>query len=469
MTPLIATVVYAIAILGLFWLDRDRNSRVSSALWIPVAWMFLAGSRMVSQWLLTTPLDDTPTQYLEGSPLDRLILAGLLAVAIIVLLNRRRQVGALLPANGPILLFFAYCAISIFWSDYPEIAFKRWTKALGDLVMVLVALTEADPSVALKRLLARTGFLLIPISVLLIKYYPDVGRAYIRWSWTPVYTGATTNKNFLGMICVIFGLASLWRFLQAIRSPGSSRRSGLLIAHGTVLAMVLWLFWMANSLTSLSCFVMGAGLITISYMSPLARKPAFVHLLVAAMLSVAFSVLFLNIGTSLVENLGRDSTLTGRTELWKQVLGMSANPFVGAGFESFWLGQTLDKLWSKYWWHPNEAHNGYLEVYLNLGWMWIALLALLLVKGYRNVVNNVRRVPDVGSLGLAYFVVAVAYNFTEAGFRMFNPVWIGLLLAITAVPQASVIEAPDVDERVGSDQRYQEMSAAGTHIYEEVI
>ncbi len=148
---------------------------------------------------------------------------------------------------------------------------------------------------------------------------------------------------------------------------------------------------------------------------------------------------------------------------------MSANPFVGAGFESFWLGQTLDKLWSKYWWHPNEAHNGYLEVYLNLGWMGIALLALLLVKGYRNVVNNVRRVPDVGSLGLAYFVVAVAYNFTEAGFRMFNPVWIGLLLAITAVPQASVIEAPDVDERVGSDQRYQEMSAAGTHIYEEVI
>src|SRR6266478_7072599 len=89
MTPLIATVVYAIAILGLFWLDRDRNSGVSSALWIPVAWMFIAGSRMVSQWLLTTPLDDTPTQYLEGSPLDRLILAGLLAVAIIVLLNRR--------------------------------------------------------------------------------------------------------------------------------------------------------------------------------------------------------------------------------------------------------------------------------------------------------------------------------------------------------------------------------------------
>src|SRR6266478_8217575 len=277
MTPLIATVVYAIAILGLFWLGRDRNSRVSSALWIPVAWMFLAGSRMVSQWLLTTPLDDTPTQYLEGSPLDRLILAGLLAVAIIVLLNRRRQVGALLPANGPILLFFAYCAISIFWSDYPEIAFKRWTKALGDLVMVLVALTEADPSVALKRLLARTGFLLIPISVLLIKYYPDLGRGYNPWVWTPYYTGVATTKNLLGMISLIFGLGSLWRIFQAFDRGDRKRRIGRLIAHGALLAMVLWLFWVANSVTSLSCFVLGAGLMVVARMLRLAQKPLFVN------------------------------------------------------------------------------------------------------------------------------------------------------------------------------------------------
>ena len=51
MTPGIATVVFAVGILGLFALDWDRNARTSKALWLPVVWVSLAGSRMVSQWL----------------------------------------------------------------------------------------------------------------------------------------------------------------------------------------------------------------------------------------------------------------------------------------------------------------------------------------------------------------------------------------------------------------------------------
>ncbi len=51
MTSVIATVFFAVGILGLFALDRDRNARTSKALWLPVIWMSLAGSRMVSQWL----------------------------------------------------------------------------------------------------------------------------------------------------------------------------------------------------------------------------------------------------------------------------------------------------------------------------------------------------------------------------------------------------------------------------------
>ena len=75
--------------------------------------------------------------------------------------------------NAPILLFFSYCAVSILWSDYPDVALRRWIKALGDLVMVMIILTDPEPLAALKRFLARTGFLLVPVSVLLIKYYPD--------------------------------------------------------------------------------------------------------------------------------------------------------------------------------------------------------------------------------------------------------------------------------------------------------
>src|SRR6266478_3854667 len=295
MSPPIATVVFAFGILGLFWLERDRNSRVSGALWIPVVWMLIAGSRMVSEWLQVAPAT-TVDQYLEGSPLDRLVLGSLLAAGLIVLVSRGTKVVTVLRANGPILLFFFYCAVSVLWSDYPDVAFKRWTKAVGDLVMVLVVLTDDDPLAALKRLLARAGFLLIPVSVLLIKYYPDIGRGYNPWIWTPYYTGVATTKNLLGMISLIFGLGSLWRIFQEFRSGDRKHRTGPLIAHGALLAMVLWLFWVANSVTSLSCFVLGAGLMVVARMLRLAQKPLFVNLFVAAVLARLYGAmrLFVN-------------------------------------------------------------------------------------------------------------------------------------------------------------------------------
>ncbi len=453
MSPIIATVVFALGILGLFVLDRDRKASTSKALWIPVLWLWIAGSRPVSVWLQMAPPLDSPDQYLDGSPLDRLVFTALLAAGLMVLISRRRQVGTLLRRNGPILLFFFYCALSILWSDYPFVAFKRWTKAVGDVVMVLIVLTDPDRSSAVKRLLARAGFLLVPLSILFIKYYPDMGRAYSPWTWTPTYTGVTMGKNLLGMICLIFGLGSTWRFLQAFRGGEGTHRPSTLIAHGALLAMVLWLFSTANSVTSLSCFLLAGGLMAVTSIPALARRPAVVHLLVGAVVFLSLSVLFVDVGMGIVQAVGREPTLTGRTVLWSQLLSMNSNPLFGTGFESFWLGPRLEEFWSIYWWRPNEAHNGYLEVLLNLGWTGVALLAVVMVVGYRNVVGAFRRDPEAGRLRLSYFVVAAAYGFTEAAFRMMNPVWIAFLLAIMAAPKdASWADraAPSGPARVGT-------------------
>src|SRR6266705_2447694 len=102
----VATVVYGFVILALCLSDRDRESRASSssALWIPVAWASIGASRAVSQWLQVGPAMESPDQYLEGSPLDLLILTGLLAAGLMVLVARGQRAGMFLRANGPILL-----------------------------------------------------------------------------------------------------------------------------------------------------------------------------------------------------------------------------------------------------------------------------------------------------------------------------------------------------------------------------
>jgi exopolysaccharide production protein ExoQ len=435
MPPWIASFIFAIGIAGLFILNRDREVRTSKALWLPVFWLLIAGSRPVSVWLQMEP-PSSPDQYLEGSPLDRTVFLGLLAAGVLVLIARQKTVARFLRANGLFLLFLFYCAASITWSDYPEVAFKRWIKFFGDFVMVLIVLTDLNQLGAIKRVLARVGFLLLPLSVLFIKYYPELGRAYApHWEGTAFYVGVASDKNMLGMTCLVFGLGSVWCSLQQLQSHERTRRIRTLIAHGTILAVVVWLFRMANSMTSLSCFLMASTLLVATSPQRLARKPWLVHLLMVMMLSLSVFALFFNVGSGLLENLGRDRTLTGRTELWEQVVELTPNPILGTGFESFWLGQRLEKLWRIYWWHPNESHNGYLEVYLNLGWIGLGLLVMMLVTGYRSVIRLLSWDPEVGGLSLAYFFVGVAYNFTEAAIKTTSLVWIAFALAITLIPQ----------------------------------
>ena len=440
----LVTLAYVISILSLFFLNRGRDEQTSKAVWIPVVWLSIAGSRMVSEWMSgpVAPGTVSGNLYIEGSPFDRNLLTILLLVGVVVLLLRGRRVAALLKSNWPILLFFFYCLLSIAWSDFPDVAFKRWVKALGDIVMVLVVLTDTNPSAAVKRLLARVGFVLIPISILFIKYYPFWGRAYDPGAWTPMYTGVTTNKNQLGMIALIAGLGAVWRFLHIPRTERHTRNPQQFVAEGILLAMAFWLLYKANSATSLSCFLMAGILILLTNRAWFRRMPLLTHALVFSMLAVSSFALFSDSGGGLLGTLGRNSTLTGRTDIWNQVLSMAESPFLGTGFESFWLGPRLQKIWNIWWWHPNEAHNGYIEVYLNLGWVGLTLLGVVLVTGYRNIIATFRTKPDMAEIKLAYFFVAIVYNFTESAIRTMNPVWIVFLLSVIVIPDAPALEEP---------------------------
>ena len=135
----------------------------------------------------------------------------------------------------------------------------------------------------------------------------------------------------------------------------------------------------------------------------------------------------------MVEALGKDPTLTGRTEIWNLLLGLRTNPWVGTGFESFWLGPRVRALWDALDGFPvNEAHNAYIEVYLNLGWVGICFIGLLLVTGYKRVTSAIRRDSSKASLFLGFLLCTIFYSFTEAAFRLMSPALIFLYLVIVA-------------------------------------
>jgi O-antigen ligase len=127
--------------------------------------------------------------------------------------------------------------------------------------------------------------------------------------------------------------------------------------------------------------------------------------------------------TDAIQLLGKDTTLSDRTLLWSELLKVKINPLFGTGFESFWLGERFRKFAESRWWQPNQAHNGYLETYLNLGLVGLILLIVLLIatfwKGRRELLTNFQ----FGRFRLGFLAAVVAYNWTEASFKNISAIW----------------------------------------------
>lgn len=438
MPPQIATVLFAVGIAGLFWLDRDDSVRVSKALWLPVIWLLLNGSRSPSAWLGMGPGREIPGQLPPTSLLDQIVAGTLILIGAIVLIRRRRDVKGLLKASWPLVLYYSYCLLSLLWSDFPGWGFKRWVRGLGDFVMVLIVATDAQPTAALRRLLSRVGFVLLPASVLLINYYVALSSDWDPWGTARQYTGVSTNKNMLGNVVFVLTLGALWQTLSLVRDRKAPNRARRLLAQCTLLGFGIKLLFTAHSATSGACFVLGAGLMLATSLAFIRRRPAAVHVLVLAIVLAGCLIEILGGRAIATEALGRNTDLSGRTEIWGIVIPM-VNWMGGAGFETFWVGPRVARVSTMAggWGMTMEAHNGYIEVYLNLGFLGLVLIALILGQGYRMAVSTFRRDTALGALLTAYVVTTLAYNISEAGFRILSVEWFFVLLSVVAASRAT--------------------------------
>jgi len=139
------------------------------------------------------------------------------------------------------------------------------------------------------------------------------------------------------------------------------------------------------------------------------------------------------------EVLGRDMTLTTRTEVWPVLLSQADSPLFGSGFMSFWSGERLATLLEQY--SIIQAHNGYLEVYLNGGWIAILLLLALLFAASQSIKRELLRGSDFAIVRFMLLVIAIIHNFTEASISKGGLIWFALLLAVARYPKADFLPA----------------------------
>jgi O-antigen ligase len=390
--------------------------------------MFLAGSRWASSWLsLGSPMSSVDS-YSEGSPIDRAVFFGLILWGLVVLARRNIDWGRLLTKNVWLTLYLLFCLSSVLWSDEPVVLVKRWIKDLGNPVMALILLTEPRPYEAVGVTLRRLAFLLLPLSVVFVRYFPELGRTH-HVDGTPMFTGVGHQKNDLGLMCLVTGIYFAWKLLQPRDHGAAAERIDRWDA--LLMLMLSWLLYMCNSQTSLSCLVVAVAIMLVARFPMISgRSRRLVPTVVVG--GIIFTTLQLTIGLKerILELLGRDPSLTNRTELWDVVLAQVTNPLIGAGFMSFWTGERMQAIWDGMGQGGiNQAHSGYIEQYVNLGFVGVGFIFVLMLSALAKIWSQPRGESPAAILRLSLVVVAALYNYTEASFYGINNMWVLFLVA----------------------------------------
>jgi hypothetical protein len=162
--PRVALLLTLALMFFLFWRDIREKPNVSGALWLLLLWWVITCSRGLSGWLNIFGLPVRgPVTLEEGSPMDACFYFLLIAAGFYVLNKRQVRLSEIVHNNGWIIAFLLYCFISIAWSDFPFVAFKRCIKMFGAPIMALIVLTEPDPEEGLIRLVKRSAYVIVPI------------------------------------------------------------------------------------------------------------------------------------------------------------------------------------------------------------------------------------------------------------------------------------------------------------------
>lgn len=370
----------AIAVLGLLWLTGVFQSP------LPV---YLAGRCALVRW---------------GIELLRL---GICLVPIAILLRHPRRLAAASRASWPVLLLVLLAAASAGWSIRPATTLHGAT-LLATTTLFGLFLGLAFEGRDQLRLLGLALGLVTVGNIAATVLFPDLSvmRGEHQGAWMGLYRHKNLLARDMALAVPVFVLLARERQLL----PG--------LAWGLA-AIAVGLIGASDSRTgALVATATTAIALLLSRRSGIqARRP---WLLIAAATALAAAIA--QSLPTLLELLGRDATLSGRTVLWSAVLDrIGARPWLGYGYDAFWVrsreaGGPAVEVAEQIGWLARHAHNGFLDVALDLGTIGLALfLAPLVGFGSRVVRGLGGRNPRLHlvwpAVFLAYWVLS---NLTES-------------------------------------------------------
>lgn len=326
-----------------------------------------------------------------------LVTIGVAAIVVVVGLLQppRRRLPVALTAS--LTIGGGLCSVSVAWSVAPFSTFPFGVAVLATLTALLVVARRFDVWSVLDGLASGLRIvLLVTLAVAVVA--PGVGLVDEDYQ-TGALKGLFEHRNLLAFVALIALI--LYIFLGSIRSRG------WVFAHVALASACLLGSQSQTALVSLgAALAMTLALVVISRMRGLPRVLVGIFVTVGVGYVVYLCLFFLG---DVAADLGRDATLTGRTDVWPAVLqAIARHPVLGYGWDGLWHENdpTTNEMWRAAGFKMYHAHDGFLEILLELGVVGLFVVGIMLLAGL--VVSVLKRLAGGGPEYLWAFATTIA-------------------------------------------------------------
>ena len=427
--------------------------RVAEMALAAVAFIILSGTNLHYP-LLGIPADlETPEDILayEGQVRNVYFLMYLIAIGLTALNWRKMTLGIV--AVWPVMALLLLVWLSIFWSVDPDTTQRRaialtMTSLLGIYLFVRFDFND------MIRFVTFCYAVLIGASFAYFALFPEVAT-HQEGAHIGAFRGVFFHKNNMGRQFV-FATAI---FLTAWYTQAISRTLLLALISACLAGIVA-----TTSKTALiALFVLIPGLVAVHMVRGAALRSAVTTLSILAIAWHAALLLYFTYEDILLF-LGRDPSLTGRTDIWEFVLRLGMDrPFTGYGYDAFWIGDYSPGAPFAIAWGIQSAHNAWLEVLVALGLPGVFLLLGIMASMTFRAIVLARYYTE---LAPAVFIMLCVFLFltigaSEALFLLRHTSFWILFIAVAGCARALTWRLSKQQESTLENQAPSELQAYG--------
>ncbi|MBC8185140.1 O-antigen ligase family protein [candidate division KSB1 bacterium] len=280
--------------------------------------------------------------------------------------------------------FLIWCLISITWSDFSFVSFKRWFRIFSVALICISFLLHVRSDYNIIKYIKLILYPYVILSLFVVLFIPGATDPMFD-----TWRGFASTKNHLGQMSLI---SILLCFI--ILNVKCSHKEKIFTYFILMISLILLVgSTSTTSILALLVFLSLSSLLFIdSIFKPLGIGNSFTVILISGMLLIFITIMVVapQLISVIPNAFGKDMTFTGRIDLWDYMFReINKHLLFGAGYQSFWVMENIDLiiLYEEFVWLPLQSHNGYIDIINEVGLIGFFLFVLMLVFYFINLIK----------------------------------------------------------------------------------